>query len=465
MTHHRERGRKGLRPVMRRGGAVGAVLALVLGLTVAATSAATAEPTAQPPGAGSRGPKAHEPRADHVVLIGFDGFDPDYLGRAPTPNIDALAAQGASGVTEGVMLPITNPSFTALTTGAWPERNGNLAYWWDQDANVYRGQTRVNAVTSIAEAVRAGGGTVGSAQYFILQGNGTDYGDPEGLYTQPGGSCARRFDDAVARVRGEPVRSGGTSVSVPRIATRLAVYCGDLDEIGHDEGAESPRIPAALTALDAQVGRLVAELEAAGIADRTTIVLTGDHGMSTLTRSFGLPLNAARVEAGFHPQFLVVAGQKVPETADVVVVPAGRSASLYLAGDLKGDAEALARLRAVVEGVEGTGRILDARAQRREHMDPRYGDLVVEAAPGWGAGLLPPSGPEGAHGSADEVDAYYAMAGAGIANRRGSTHIRHIDVAPTIAELLGIPPLPEAQGRPLRNLLEQPGRPVEPGRS
>lgn len=69
-----------------------------------------------------------------------------------------------------VMLPITNPSFTSLTTGAWPDRGGNRAYVWDRTTGTYQGQRRANRVTSIAEAVVASGGTVGSAQHFILQG-------------------------------------------------------------------------------------------------------------------------------------------------------------------------------------------------------------------------------------------------------------------------------------------------------
>ena len=34
-------------------------------------------------------------RPEHVILVDWDAFDPDYLGRAPTPNIDALANRGS----------------------------------------------------------------------------------------------------------------------------------------------------------------------------------------------------------------------------------------------------------------------------------------------------------------------------------------------------------------------------------
>lgn len=400
------------------------------------------------------------PPADHVVLIGVDGFDPDYLGRGATPNLDALAARGASGVTEGVMLPITNPSFTALTTGAWPDRSGNLAYWWDRAANTYRGQTRVNDVTSIAEAVVDAGGTVGASQYFILQGNGTDYGRAGAVYTQPGGNCDRRFDDALSMLRRQPVSSGGSTVPVEEIPTLLAVYCGELDAIGHDEGAESPNLGPAMEALDVQIGRLLAALDEVGIADRTTIVLTGDHGMSTYTRTFTIPMFNALSDAGFRPQYLFGAGQSVAPTSNVVLVPAGRSLGIYLAGDLAGDPDALARVRAVAEGIEGTGTILDRDAQAALRMHPGHGDLIVESEPGWGAGILPPPGPRGDHGSSAERDAVFVIAGAGIAAADEPVRVRHVDVAPTIAALLGLPPLPDADGRVLTELFERDEPPV-----
>jgi len=411
------------------------------------------------PLAGSGPPaeaQAAAPPSEHVVLIGFDGFDPDYLGRVPTPNIDVLRNRGASGVTEAIMLPITNPSFTALTTGALPPRNGNRAYWWDRAANAYRGQSRATNATSIAEAVVDAGGTVGSAQYFILQGNGTDYGRPGAVYTQPGGPCSRKFDDAIAMLQRRPVDSNGVRVPVEAIPDLLAVYCDDLDAIGHDQGADTPNIGRALRELDAQVGRLVAAIEEAGITDTTTIVLTGDHGMSTYTRSFFLPLHSALEAAGYKPAMLWENGQSVAADRDVVLISAGRSMTVYLAGARTGDAAALAEIRSIAAAIPGTGRILDRAAQAALDIHPDYGDLIIESEPGWGASILPPNGPQGDHGSAAERDAVFVIAGANIARTTGSVRVRHIDVAPTIAELLGLAPLPDADGTAQARLFGEP---------
>lgn len=421
-----------------------------MGAALVVTSIAVTSPGAPPGIAAADGGSS---RAEHVVLIGFDGFDPDYLDRVATPNIDALAARGAIGVTQGIMPPITNPSFTSLTTGAWPDRHGNRAYWWDQTANQYRGQSRANDVTSIAEAVRDAGGTVGAAQYFILQGNGADYATPGAVYTQPGGPCSRRFDDAIAMLHQEPVMSNGVSVPVDEIPTLLAVYCDDLDSIGHDEGADSPNLITALAELDTQVGRLVAAIDEVGLTDATTVVLTGDHGMSTYTQSFAVPLAQTLISAGYSPQFLFTAGQSVSASTDVVLISTGRSLSLYLTGARAGDADALDEIRGLAEAQPGTADILDRDAQRALHVHPDYGDLLIESEPGWGASILPPSGPQGDHGSSAETDAVFVIAGAGVAQAPASVVVRHIDVSPTIAELLGLPPLPDADGAAVVSLL------------
>ena len=199
--------------------------------------------------------------------MGWDGFDPAYYGAAPTPNLDALAATGFRSTTQGVMTSITNPSWASVATGAWPERTLNTAWFYDPRVGTGRGQMRDLAVPTIAQSVREAGGTVASAQWFILQNYGTAYGDPEGLYTQPGGEGSRRVDDAVAVLRGEPVNSGGQMVTAPRLPQLMAVYCDTLDALGHRGGDRHPEIPAALEMLDAQLGRLIDATQDALVRD------------------------------------------------------------------------------------------------------------------------------------------------------------------------------------------------------
>ncbi|WP_426242812.1 alkaline phosphatase family protein [Nocardioides sp. LHG3406-4] len=418
---------------------------------IAATLAATAQsaPAAPAP------ERSSEHTVEHVVLIGFDGFDADYFGRVPTPNLDALAARGSRGTTLAPAQSITNPSFATLASGAWPRTTGNVAYIFDRETQSYRGQSRDLAVPTIAEAVRDSGGTVGAAQYFILQNHGATYGDPEAVYTQPGGPCARRFDDAIAMIEGRPVNSGGTQVTVPQTPNLLAVYCDTLDTTGHSEGPNSPQIDAGLAEVDAQVGRLVAALERNGLSDSTAIVLTGDHGMTAHSRTFGDELLQELAVRGLKGQYLPAGGPLAPDT-DVVLTSAGGAANAYLVGDVEGSKEALAKVREAAEATEGTAEILDRHDQRRLDMDPRVGDLVIQTAPGYAASSGAIATPEdGHHGSTHERDAAFFIAGAGVRDRGGRwASVGHIDVAPTIAHLLGIDAPSGSEGRVRRELLD-----------
>ncbi|WP_402463704.1 alkaline phosphatase family protein [Isoptericola aurantiacus] len=394
------------------------------------------------------------PPADHVVLVALDGFDARYLpilAELPTPHLDGLAQRGSLTTGTGVMPSITNPSWSSIATGAWPERHLNSAYWYDPDSRTARGQQRDLAVPTIAEAVRAQGGRVFSAQWSVVQDHGTAFGDPEGLYTQPGGDCSRRVDDAVAVLRGEPVRSGGRPVILSGLPQFLAVYCDTLDALGHAGGSGHPMIPAALRAIDAQVGRLVAATEEAGIGDRTAFVLLGDHGMTTFDRGFGRSARTTIARAGYRAE-IVRPGRSPRRRTDVVVV-AGGVASLHLVGSAAGDGKAVEAIRAALEPLPQVRAVYDRHEQAAMRMSPRYGELVVEPEPGWSFGPTP-RGPAGRHGATTELEVGFLLAGSGVLPGRTPSGPRHVDVAPTVAALLGIDPPAGAQGRVLTEVLD-----------
>jgi predicted AlkP superfamily pyrophosphatase or phosphodiesterase len=386
-------------------------------------------------------------------VIALDGLDADYLellDELDTPHLDRLVRQGSLTTSTGVMTSITNPSWSSVATGAWPERHLNSAYWFDPETNTARGQQRDLAVPTIAEAVRDQGGTVFSAQWFTLQNYGVTYGDPEGLYTQPGGDCSRRVDDAVAALRGEPVLSGGETVTVPRVPQLTAVYCDTLDALGHAGGDVNPQIPAALEEIDAQIGRVVQATKDAGVYGRTAFVVTGDHGMTTFDRGFADEGLAAIADAGYRAEVLGNGQSPAPDTDAAIVV--GGVASLHLVGEAAGDPRAVGRIRAALEALPQVRVVYDEADQARMRMSPRYGELVVEPEPGWSFGSTP-AGPVGRHGAATELDVAFALAGAGVRPGAAPTDPRHVDIAPTIAALLGIDPPTGSQGRVLDEAL------------
>ncbi|PRZ02880.1 putative AlkP superfamily pyrophosphatase or phosphodiesterase [Isoptericola sp. CG 20/1183] len=428
--------------------------ALAVATTLAGAVATTLGLVA--PTAAAPSPAAERAPADHVVLLAFDGFDADYLelvDELPTPHLDRLVRRGSLTTSSGVMTTITNPSWSSVATGAWPERHLNTAYWFDPETNTARGQQRDLAVPTIAQTIRDQGGTVFSSQWYILQNYGTAYGDPDGLYTQPGGDCSRRVDDAVDVLRGEPVNSGGQMVTASGTPELLAVYCDTLDALGHAGGAENPAIPEALMMLDEQVGRVVDATKEAGIYGRTTFIMTGDHGMTTFDQGFGDEALAAIADTGYDAQILSPGSSPAAGTDVAIVV--GGVASLHLVGDATGDAGAVEAIRAALEELPQVRAVYDETDQAELRMSPNYGELVVEPQPGWSFGATP-SQPVGRHGASTELDVAFALAGAGVLPNRPPSDARHVDVAPTIAALLGIDPPSGAQGRVLTESVRVP---------
>jgi hypothetical protein len=81
-------------------------------------------------------------RPEYVILVDLDGFDPGYLGMAPTPNLDALASRGSLSVADGTFHTLFNPSRASMSTGAYPEVHGNAAYFFNEGTNKAVGQNQ-----------------------------------------------------------------------------------------------------------------------------------------------------------------------------------------------------------------------------------------------------------------------------------------------------------------------------------
>jgi arylsulfatase A-like enzyme len=403
----------------------------------------------------SRRPEAGSPTGhpQHVILVDWDGFDPDYLGRAPTPNIDALAGRGSLFVADGIFPTISNPARASMSTGAYPETHGNAAYFFDDGAGEVVGETRFLDAETITQALAAGGRTTAAVQWYMVQDHGASYGDPEHLYVRPGGLFEQRVDAAVEILNQRPVDSGGEMVTVPKIPNFLAVYGPDLDAFGHLEGSESPNIGSLVAQLDRQLGRIVQATKEVGIYEGTTFILTSDHGMTSWERSF-LEELAATPELGRGVEIVPPGRAPSSDTEVVIVKSAGRITDVTLRGR-SATSERRTEVRKVLERLPQLSRVLDAADLKALRAGDKLGDFVVEARAPWGFGLAEPEegASRGGHGSTREMRVPLLISGAGVRAGAAPRDARLVDVSPTIAALLGVRPPADAQGRVLDELL------------
>jgi arylsulfatase A-like enzyme len=393
-------------------------------------------------------------RPEHVILVDWDGFDPAYLDRAPTPNLDALTELGSISAARSTYPTISNSARASMSTGAYPEVHGNLAYYLDRETGKALGENRSLAAETVMETLAEAGKTVASVQWYMVQDHGVAFGDPRHLYVEPGGLFGARVDAAINILEGSPVDSVGGTSKVPKVPDFLAVYGSDLDDLGHAEGPDGPNIGPLLSEMDRQLGRLVQATKDAGIDRRTAFIVTGDHGMTGWKKNLTPSLLDRISSAGYAPEVVTSGGSPKPSTEVVLITGSVRTVTIALRGQTTTD-RGRRKITAAVEAAPHVAKVLGTA--ELADLSAGYGSdvLVAEAEEPWG--FLSPGesagAARGAHGSTREMPVPLLLSGAGIRQNSAPRDPRLVDVAPTVCALLGTRPPKDAQGRVLQEAL------------
>ena len=232
------------------------------------------------------------------------------------------------------------------------------------------------------------------------------------------------------------------------------------DALNHQYGPGSSASFSAYAYTDRLIGDLLAAVERAGLRDRATVIVTTDHGFKKVSKV--IYTNVALRQAGL----LRRAANKV-ESCDACAVAEGGMAFVYV-NDPARRAELLPKLKPLCAGLEGVARVVDGADGPKFGMptpteNQGMGDLILFAKPGYAfkddsagdATVAESKGYLGTHGypaSDPELDGMFIAWGYGIKPGARLERISNTDVAPTLAELLGVP-LPNVEGRALRELL------------
>ena len=145
----------------------------------------------------------------------------------------------------------------------------------------------------------------------------------------------------------------------------------------------------------------------------------------------------------------------------VHVLAEGGTADVYI--EKSQAAELLPQAIKALEGVEGIDRVVGqdgfaALGLPLPEKDPQMGQLLLTAKPGYAfsgatGGPVTAAVPQtrGSHGyvaSDPDMDALFIASGYGVKHKAKLDPIVNLDIAPTIAKLLGVA-LPTAKGKPL----------------
>jgi predicted AlkP superfamily pyrophosphatase or phosphodiesterase len=432
-------------------------------------------------------------RASPVVLISIDGLmpeayaEPDRLGLA-APNLRALVREGswARGATS-VMPSITFPAHTTMITGVSPARHGVLSnevfdpdgklgggwYWYASDVKV----------PTLFDRARAAGLKSAAVTWPATAGAPIDFNLPD-MYPVANLREAKNLA-SLARVGGgeavlREVLPGPDSLVHLRDDTRLAValrflqerpdllaihFLG-LDDVQHTFGPRSPQAMATIELLDGYLGKLFDQLRAGSRWEETTVVLVSDHGFAAVEHEVrvGMLLRTLGL--------LEVEPDGKLKSWRAFFWPQGGSAALYLHPDAT--AEDRHKLDDVLKLLQsnpayGVGRVFrGAEVVALGGLTGAY--AVLDALPGFcfgraldGPQLVGPKvgGIHGHHPARPELRASLVLRGPGIKKSHGLGLVRLLDVAPTLARVLGLE-LGEVEGRVLSDAFEGPPLPKRP---
>jgi predicted AlkP superfamily pyrophosphatase or phosphodiesterase len=231
----------------------------------------------------------------------------------------------------------------------------------------------------------------------------------------------------------------------------LFLHIWQVDAAQHHSGLWSDEARAAIENADRQLGRLLTAVERAGIASDTVLVVASDHGFANVSRCVN-PRFLLQ-QAGLYR--LDAAGKPAAWQADVL--SATGAAYVYL--NEPHDASLEAQVREVFEkarasGTSGIGRVFTASEIAALGGDP-HAFLALEPDLGTyfgsrGDTYETPPAYKAVHGydpNRPEMKASLILFGAGVPHGK-LTGARLIDVAPTVASMLGLT-LPHPDGHPL----------------
>ncbi|MBL8214440.1 MAG: alkaline phosphatase family protein [Bryobacterales bacterium] len=403
-----------------------------------------------------------------VIVISLDGFAAYMLDdpQLPIPTLRKLMKQGMSGGMTAINPTVTWPNHTTMVTGVRADEHGLLANgsilptggWPPIKVDPYIDKDKMVHAPTVYDAAHKAGLTTAQVNWVAINNapgitwhfrEWADNTGPlekemlaKGAITQ--GDLAE-FRKANILHRDQIWTKAGAYLIENHKPDLLLFHLLTTDSTHHTYGPNTLAGRAALAFVDGCVEQLVNAVKRAGLESRTTFLIVSDHGFKAYRKQ--VKPNAALEAAGL--------GRKV------YVLPEGGTAFVYID---KAEAAALApKVRQLLANVEGIDRIIGPEEYAQHGLphpdkDPQFGQLLLSAKDDYSfsgatggpvTAAVPQTG--GSHGYLaldKDMNPIVIVSGKGVKPGPLPRPIANVDIAPTVAKLLGVS-LPGAKGKPI----------------
>ncbi len=423
--------------------------------------------------------------AEHVVLISIDGFAAYHLTNEALelPNIRALARAGVwYGSSETVFPSVTHPSHTTIVTGVSPRRHGVLSNSMKNRETgesfhpTNKARTDIVKVPTLFDAAKKKG--LKTAAFFWRETRddpSIDFNIPEVFTPESRGDINSVSPAILSELRQAGVDidlyferygtelAGAADVVLAEAAAYaiekhkpnlLAIHLLVTDKTQHQYGPHHYKSQWALSRADYCVGVLREAARKAGIEDETVFIVTADHGFHSVYH-----------EMNIRPVFA-----EAELLGKVKLEGGGWAVSVVLPEEFSD--------RAALEGV--FDRLLEhpniARIVSQEDIHGLGQPRFAESPYAYGHYLIipdidthlilddsssslerrPKRKPSHGHGYLPSHPRMYpslVLSGEGVKSGVTLPHARNLDIAPTVAKLLGLE-LDDVEGVALAEALE-----------
>lgn len=209
-------------------------------------------------------------KAEHVILIGLDGWGAYSVEKANIPHIKQLMQEGAYTLKKRTVLPSSSAvNWASMFMGAGPELHG-YTEWGSQTPELPSREVNQHGIfPTIFQLLRDASPKAeigclyewGGIKYLVDTLSLNHHQQAPDYNKHPTALC----EMAVSYIK-------------EKKPTLASIIFDNPDHVGHASGHDTPDYYAKLEELDAYIGQIIQATKEAGTFDKTIFIVTADHG-------------------------------------------------------------------------------------------------------------------------------------------------------------------------------------------